>query len=263
MSDYTRLCANLDSLRLSKIKECLPSYLDDSATRDLSFVGMLLQLTDREVESREKRAAETNIMLSSFPCRKTLDGFDFTYQPSISRAQVLDLASLRFLETCDNILLIGSSGVGKTHLATAIGIEASSRRVSTYFIHFQSLMAKIKKAVAENRAEHLVKNYSRYRLLIIDELGYLPVEKDYASVFFQLVASRYERRSTIITTNQPLSKWGEVFGDPVLANAIIDRLVHHSTIIKITGRSYRIKDKILDGDEKGRESLKGFGIGED
>ena len=205
------------------------------------------------MDFREKRAAEINMSISNFPYRKTIDDFDFSYQPSINRAMILDLRSLRFLETFDNILFIGSSGVGKTHLATAIGMEASSKRVSTYFIHFQTLMTKIKKAVSEGRVDSLIKNYSKYKLLIIDEIGYLPIDKEYASIFFQLIAARYERHSTIITTNLPLSKWGDVFGDPVLANAIIDRLVHHSTIIKITGKSYRIKDKLIDFDQTDEE----------
>jgi len=194
----------------------------------------------------KKRVVEINLAISNFPFIKMISDFDFSYQPSISKNQILDLASLRFIESFENIMLIGSSGVGKTHLATAIGIEASANHVSTYFIHFQSLIAKIKKAVAENKVDHFVKSYAKYKLLIIDELGYLPVDKVYASVFFQLVAARYEKKSTIITTNQPLSKWGEVLGDPVLANAIIDRLIHHSTIVKITGKSYRIKDKLID-----------------
>lgn len=125
-------------------------------------------------------------------------------------------------------------------------MEASSRRVSTYFIHFNDLMNKIKKAYHENRHETIIKHYCKYKLLIIDEIGYLPIEKEYANIFFQLIAARYEKKSTIITTNQPLSKWGEVFNDNTIANAIIDRLVHHSSIIKIAGRSYRIKDKLVD-----------------
>jgi len=249
MSNYIKLVNNLDTLKLSKIKEYLPTYLDQNLSDNLSFVDILLDLTDKEVDFRETRAAEINLSISNFPYRKTIKDFDFSYQPSISKALILDLLSLRFLESFDNILFIGSSGVGKTHLATAIGIEASSKRVSTYFIHFQTLMTKIKKAVSENKVENLIKNYTKYKLLIIDELGYLPIEKVFASVFFQLIAARYEKRSTIITSNQPLSKWGEVFGDPVLANAIIDRLVHHSSIIKITGRSYRIKDKIFDNED--------------
>lgn len=249
MSNYIKLINNLDTLKLSKIKEYLPTYLDQNVSNNLSFVDILLDLTDKEVDFRESRAAEINLAISNFPYRKTIRDFDLSYQPSISKPLILDLLSLRFLESFDNIIFIGSSGVGKTHLATAIGIEASSKRVSTYFIHFQTLMTKIKKAVSENKVETLIKNYTKYKLLIIDELGYLPIDKVFASVFFQLVAARYEKRSTIITSNQPLSKWGEVFGDPVLANAIIDRLVHHSSIIKITGKSYRIKDKIFDNDE--------------
>ncbi len=240
MSSYTQLINNLERLKLTKIREYLPQYIEGG-----SMIESLKELTEKEIEFREQRAMQINMVTSHFPYHKTINDFDFTYQPNINKALILSLTTLDFIKNHDNILFIGSSGVGKTHLATAIGMEASSKRVSTYFIHFNDLINKIKKACAENRQEKVIKHYSKYKLLIIDEIGYMPIQSEFASIFFQLIANRYEKRSTIITTNQPLSKWGEVFGDNTIATAIIDRLVHHSCIIKITGRSYRIKDKLV------------------
>ena len=245
MSAYTNLLNNLEQLKLTKIREILPNYMDSAVSNEKSTIDIMKELTDQEIEFREERARQINLTISHFPFHKTIDDFDFSYQPSINKAQILDLLTLRVSEQNDNILFIGSSGVGKTHLATSIGMEASSKRYSTYFIHFNTLMEKFKKAASEGRIETVVKHYSKYRVLIIDEIGYLPIDKDVANGFFQLVAARYEKRPIILTTNQPLSKWGDVFGDYTLANAIIDRLVHHSCIIKITGQSYRIKGKLL------------------
>lgn len=245
MSSYTQLLNNLDKLEMPKMKELLPAYLDKAVTEEKSTTDILNELTAAEIDYREDRARQINLKISHFPFMKTIDDFDFQYQPSLNKSQIMDLLSLRFIEQNENILFIGSSGVGKTHLATALGIEATSKRNSTYFVHFNDLMTKFKVAAQEGRIEAVVKHYSKYRVLIIDEIGYLPIDKDSANGFFQLVASRYERRPIILTTNQPLSKWGEVFGDYTLANAIIDRLVHHSYIIKITGQSYRIKGKLL------------------
>lgn len=249
MSIYTQLINNLEQLSLTKMKEILPNYIDSAVINDKSVVDILKELTDEEIIFREQRAKQINLTISHFPFHKTIDDFDFSYQPSINKAQILDLLTLRFIEQNENILFIGTSGVGKTHLATSIGIESSSKRYSTYFIHFNTLMEKMKKAASEGRIESVVKHYSKYRVLIIDEIGYLPIDKDVANGFFQLVAARYEKRPIILTTNQPLSKWGDVFGDYTLANAIIDRLVHHSYIIKITGQSYRIKGKFLYDEE--------------
>ena len=146
MSSYIQLINNLDQLKLSKIKEYIPNYLDNNIKNNMSVVDILKELTDKEIEFREERAAQINITISNFPYHKTINDFDFSYQPNIRKPQILDLCSLRFVENNDNILFIGSSGVGKTHLATAIGMEASQKRISTYFIHFNDLMTKIKKA---------------------------------------------------------------------------------------------------------------------
>lgn len=243
MSTYTELCNNLDLLSLSKIKEILPVTIDNSKNK--SIIDVLKDLTDAEIKFRDERARKINITVSSFPYFRTIQEFDFDYQPTVDKNKILDLKTLRFMDSKSNIIFMGSPGTGKTHLATAIGIEAASQRISTYFINFAELMEKFKQASIENRVEKIVKHYQKYSLLIIDEIGYQPVDKNSSYGFFQLIASRYENKSTIFTTNQPFSKWGEVFGDNVIANAIIDRIVHHCTIIKINGLSYRIKGKSI------------------
>lgn len=248
MTNYNELQNNLETLKLEKMKEILPNTISKSVKNNISLQDSLYELTKAEIEFRDERAKKINIVVSNFPYIKTLKEFDFTYQPTINKNQIMDLATLRFIDEKSNIIFLGSSGVGKTHLATAIGIEAASQRISTYFINFAVLMEKIKKATQENRLESVIKHYLKYTVLIIDEIGYLPIDKESSYGFFQLVASRYEKKPLILTTNQNFSKWAEVFGDVVIANAIIDRLVHHCEIIKITGNSYRLKGRNIYDD---------------
>ena len=251
MTSFNALQNNLQELSLFKMNEILPSVIDKSVKKGTSLQDSLIELTSAEIAFRDERARKINIVTSHFPYVKTIKDFDFSYQPSINREQIMDFMGLRFIENKSNIIFFGSSGVGKTHLATAIGIEAASQRISTYFINFAVLMEKFKQAATENRVEKIVTHYLKYTVLIIDEIGYLPVDKDAAYGFFQLIAARYEFRPTIITTNQSFSKWPDVFGDAVIANAIIDRLVHHCDIVKITGHSYRMKGRNIfeDSDE--------------
>ncbi len=243
MTNFNVLQNNLEELSLFKMNEILPNVIEKSIKSNTALQDSLIELTDAEIAFRDERARKINITVSHFPYIKTVKDFDFSYQPTINKEQIMDFLSLRFIEQKSNIIFVGSSGVGKTHLATAIGIEAASKRISTYFINFAVLMEKFKQAAKENRVERVVKHYLKYTVLIIDEIGYLPVDEVAAFGFFQLIAARYEYRPTILTTNQPFSKWPDVFGDTVIANAIIDRLVHHCDIVKITGHSYRIKGR--------------------
>jgi len=244
LSNYNKLLNNLEALKLEKFRSYLPNYLEEITKKEIPFTEALLELTEKELDFRNERASKIQISVSAFPFEKTLKDFDFDFQPSINKTQLLDLESLRFIENKENILFFGTSGVGKTHLAVALGIAAAKKRYLTYFISCHDLIMQLNKAHAENRLETKLKHFSKYKLLIIDEIGYLPIDKQGANLLFQLINKRYEKNSTIITTNQPFSKWGEVFSDVTLANAILDRLIHHSSIIKITGPSYRLKGKM-------------------
>ncbi len=244
MSIYNQVMNNMDALKLDRMKDVLSDYLDSIKKDGITPLEVLKYLTDVELDFKQARASRMRVNIANFPFEKRLSDFDFNYQPSINKSEILDLATLRFIEKNENVLLIGSSGVGKTHLAVSLGVEAALKKYGVYFISCHDLIAQLSLAHKENRIETRLKHFAKYRLLIIDEIGYLPVDKNGANLLFQLIAKRYERNSTIVTSNQSFSKWGEVFSDTILANAILDRLIHHSTVINITGKSYRIKNHI-------------------
>lgn len=249
---YNKMMNNLEALNLSVFRENLPQYLDMISLGEKSVTDALYELTEKERQFRDEKAIITQIHKSALPSGKSVDGYDFSFQPSLDRRLVEDLATLRFIEGNENILFVGSPGTGKTHLAAAIGTEAARHRYSVYFITCQELMNQLKKAELENRLEACLRAFMRHRLLIIDEIGYLNLDSEDANLFFQLITLRYEKKSTVITTNKSLSKWNEIFGDPVITNAILDRLLHHSHIVNIVGPSYRTKDVL----EKLEESKK-------
>ncbi len=246
MTHYQGLLNHLDVLKLDKFKQHLDEYITLIRDEQKTVIEALYDLTALEIDFKREKAKHTNIKVAHFPFIKTLDDFDFTFQPSIHKATLYDLATLRFIEHQENIVFLGNSGVGKTHLATAIGIKAAEKRYSTYFISAHDLLTNLKKAHQENRLETRLKHYAKYKVLIIDEIGYLPITELEANIFFQLINMRYEKNHTIITTNKPFSEWTDVFGDPQVTAAILDRLLHHAQVIKITGRSYRTKDIVAE-----------------
>lgn len=244
MNNYNALINNLEELELNRIKENIDSYLDLIADGSKTAVDAFYELSELEIKLRKEQAITGCVKVANFPFLKEIKDFNFGFQPSIDKAKIMDFMTLRFIENAENIIFCGTPGVGKTNISVSIGIAAAKQRYCVYFITFQDLIAQLKKALTENRLDARIKWFCRYKLLIIDELGYQRMDTDSANLFFNLISKRYEKSSTIITTNTPFSKWADIFKEPVLTNALLDRLLHHSSVINITGPSYRLKDQL-------------------
>ena len=248
-STYERIISNLNFLKGKESLAVLDQTLEQVNKNNLTFIDGFLYFTQAQVEKKKQNLIQHSVKVAEFPSVKTLSEFDFDFQESINKQQIYDFNSLRFIDKQENIVFYGNSGVGKTHLAISIGVTAAQNRKSTYFIKCARLIEILKKAQLEGRLEERLKKFCGYKLLIIDELGYLPITKEESKLFFQLIDRRYEKHSTIITTNINFSQWDDVFGDPLIASAIVDRLLHHSHVVKITGNSYRLKDFFQKADE--------------
>ncbi len=246
INGYQTLCAGLAGLKMDAMRTSLDSIIDRVNSGEISFVDGMALLVQKQVEATQKRRIDTVIATAHFPSKKSFSDFDFSFQPDLNRIEVEDLANLRFMDDGSNVLFVGLPGVGKTHLAIATGMEAAKTGKTVYFISCHELLANLKRAKSENRLEYKLRHYFSYSLLIIDEVGYLPIEPDSADLLFELIARRYETKSTIITTNKSFNKWGEMFGNPMVANAMLDRLLHHSKVFTITGPSFRTKDYKMD-----------------
>ena len=203
----------------------------------------MAQALEAEWRGRQQRGIESRLRLARFPWLKTVEQFDFEFQPSLDRKVVRELAGVRFIERTENVVLLGPPGVGKTHLAIAVGVKAFEAGYSVLFLTLESLMGCLGRARHENRLDRTLQQFTYPRLLILDELGYLPLSREEASLFFRLLVRRYERGSLIVTSNKSFADWGEVFNDHVLATAILDRLLHHATTLNIQGESYRLREK--------------------
>ena len=250
MTNYNKLLNNLNELKLTAMAENLDSVISSVVNGHKDFTDSLYELTEYQISYKRKKETEWCIQWGAFPFRKTFEDFDFSFQPSINKKEVLEFKNLRFMEKAENILFVGSPGVGKTHLAVSIGLEAATHKNQVRFITCGDLLNQLSEAYSGGKLDSKLALYSRYKILIIDEIGYMPIDKMSANLLFQLINKRYEKRSTIITTNKALNKWGEMFNDNVMANAILDRLLHHSHIINITGRSYRLKDIVMESQDK-------------
>jgi DNA replication protein DnaC len=238
-----RLQNNLSRLRLPRIGAMLPEMASVAQEQGKSYLSFLDELLEEEVGQKEQRRIETLLKLSGLPFTKTIEEFDFSFQPKLDRQQVITLFDLDFVRKKENVIFLGPPGVGKTHLAVALAVKACRSGMTIFFTTMADLIAKLRKDQdLGNKIRQ--KSYFRSVLVIVDEVGYTPVSREECHLFFRFISHRYEKSSTIITSNKSFTDWAELFHDQVIVTAILDRLLHHSIVVNIKGNSYRLRDKL-------------------
>ena len=238
-----RLRQAFEILNLPHMAAVYDHHAEEASKDSISYLDFLDKLLWAEIDAKRDRAASTNLRLAKLPYVKTLDTFDFEFQPSANQRRMNELRTLAFLERAENVVFLGPPGVGKTHLAVGLAVEAVRHGHTAYFLSAHELIALIRENIASGRIHKKLKALNKPGILIIDEVGYAAMDDDVAHYFFQIVSNRYEKGSIILTSNKSYGSWGDVFGNNVVATAILDRLLHHSTTINIKGDSYRIREK--------------------
>ena len=242
VSVVERLKTNLVALKMPRALEILDVTLRGVERGEIGAVEALDALLVEELTMRESRRIKMAVQMAKLAAIKTLAGFDFAFQPSLDKNRILALAGLQFIDRAEAVHLIGPPGTGKTHLSLALGVEAVKAGRSVYFSSLADIVAGLAKAERDGQLREKIRYYCRSSLLIVDEIGYLPVIPGGGNLFFQLVDARYEKGAMILTSNRGFAEWGEIFGGSVVATALLDRLLHHAVVIQIEGSSYRLRE---------------------